>query len=146
MQCPVGGGYAILACYELEVSNADPGARFSCTGALREPGAGEVAGLSLSRTGAELHATWGSSCVSTDDEFALYEGELGTFTTHEPVTCDTAGATELTFTPSTGSSYYLAVPVGTTVEGSHGRDSLAGGQRPRGPSARAPQQITVCDL
>ncbi len=58
---------------------------------LTRVGAGDVAGLAISRIGASLQLTWDPSCSSNDADFEVYEGVLGTFYSHVPVQCSTGG-------------------------------------------------------
>ncbi|HXV77861.1 MAG TPA: ammonia-forming cytochrome c nitrite reductase subunit c552 [Candidatus Polarisedimenticolaceae bacterium] len=110
------------------------------------PDGGWVAGvpLTIGRNAAgELELSWGASCVSTDEDFAIYEGTLGQFTSHVPRQCSTGGATSAVVEPSAGSSYYVVLPHNTIWEGSHGYRST-GSERPRGSSNCLPQAVGVC--
>ena len=93
--------------------------------------------------GEDLTLTWGVSCVNTDDDFAVYEGSLGNFTSHVPVVCSTGGNSGITLAPTDGNSYYLVVPRGPTHEGSYGRDSN-GNERSQGDSACVFQMVADC--
>jgi hypothetical protein len=64
--------------------------------------------------------SWGASCVTEDTDYVLYEGVLGNFVSHVPVTCSTGGATMWTFAPAGASTYYLVAPQSPLFEGSHG--------------------------
>lgn len=90
-----------------------------------------------------LEMTWGSSCVSGDTDFAIYEGTLGSFTSHTPKTCSTGGSTSAVVQPGTGNTYYLVVPHNSVWEGSHGYRA-DGKERPRGPSACFTQAVGAC--
>jgi hypothetical protein len=104
------------------------------------PGVRDVPGTPLrmwpagpkSDTG-DLVLDWSPSCAAGDTDYAVYEGNLGNFTTHAPVKCSTGGETWTTVTPSPGDRYYLVVPLGRHAagwsEGSAGLDS-EGNQRP----------------
>ncbi|MCP3982706.1 MAG: hypothetical protein GY716_25730 [bacterium] len=72
--------------------------------------------------GGQIELSWGSSCVLNDDDYAVYEGTLGDYTSHIPATCTTAGAQSHTMTPAAASSYYLIVPHNGSDEGSYGKD------------------------
>ena len=77
-------------------------------------------------------------------EFEVYEGALGDFTSHQPVTCSTGGAREHRVTPAPGGRYYLVVPTDGTVEGSYGLDSLDD-ERPASSGACHARQVgAVC--
>ncbi|MCP3938600.1 MAG: hypothetical protein GY708_24900 [Actinomycetia bacterium] len=81
--------------------------------------------------------TWGGSCQPADD-FAVYEGTLGSFASNEPTTCSTGGLAQETLTPGAGNRYYLVVPLQAGNEGSYG---LTSGQleRPVGATVCHPQ-------
>jgi hypothetical protein len=104
------------------------------------PDGHEVAGIPLRvdrapGSGTDLKLTWDSSCNSNDVDYAVYEGPLGDFGSHDPVMCSTDGELSATFTPSSEDSYYLVVPVSPVdipvpAEGSYGRRS-DGEERPQ---------------
>lgn len=92
----------------------------------------------------DLMLTWGSGCVTSDNDFAIYEGTLGSFTSHVPRFCSTSGGLAKTFTPAAGSTYYLVVPRNAVREGSYGRRSDES-ERPASAAACAVQTIAaVC--
>lgn len=90
----------------------------------------------------DIVLAWGAACVGSSDDYAVYEGTLGTFATHGPVSCTTEGA--LSFDPPTpdGDAFWLVVPVAATddAEGSYGRRS-DGAERTASPAACHPQSI-----
>jgi hypothetical protein len=94
--------------------------------------------------GGAIQLDWGPSCLTSDGDYEIYEGQLGDFTSHEPQTCSTGGLTQSTFVPGSGSTYYLIVPASANREGSYGRssDDL---ERPPGTVACLPQVIGSCD-
>ena len=61
--------------------------------------------------------------MTTDEDYAIYEGSLDDFYSHEPKVCSTEGATTMTIEPGAGSRYYLVVPRNELREGSYGRRS-----------------------
>ena len=79
----------------------------------------------------------------TDNEYAIYEGNVGSYYNHASKFCSTGGATTWTFTPATWDAYYLVVPHNGINEGSYGLDS-ASNERPQGVPACLPQLIGVC--
>jgi hypothetical protein len=93
--------------------------------------------------GGSLLLSWSPSCRATDTNYAVYEGTLGSFTSHVPLLCSTSGATTATITPGTGDTYYLVVPNNGAVEGSYGwgSDQLL---RPRSSAACFPQATVGC--
>jgi len=118
----------------------------STSGAGRVPDGDVVPGAPLTvrreNTG-DITLSWGDSCQVGDDDYAIYEGVLGSFTSHVSRTCNTGGATALTLTPSDASAYYLVVPRNAEAEGSYGTDS-AGTERPQGASACLAQSVATC--
>jgi hypothetical protein len=93
--------------------------------------------------GSDIRLTWSASCLIGDTDYGVYEGNLGSFTSHTPRLCTTGGETAVDLVPATASSYYLIVPRNQTHEGSYGRngDLVA---RPQGPIACAPQEAGSC--
>lgn len=86
--------------------------------------------------------TWDDSCLAADDDYAVYEGVLGDFTSHAPVQCSTGGATSATITPAAGGTFYLVVPHNGVYEGSYGVDS-AGAERPQADDGACfPQELS----
>jgi len=128
------------------ISGATPG-RCGCdvleTG-VPFPAGGRVAGLAMARSGGNLSLSWSPSCSASDTDYAVYEGTLGSFTTHQSVVCSTGGATSATIAPSPGDGYYLVVPRTASKEGSYGRRS-GGTERPAAASACVPQQPSGCN-
>ena len=87
--------------------------------------------------------SWGASCVATDTDYAVYEGTLGAFYTHDPALCSTAGPMSVTFAPLPGNRYFLVVPNNGSMEGSYGLDSF-GFERPASLLSCMPQMIATC--
>ncbi len=99
----------------------------------------------------DLTLTWGGSCLASDTDFGIYEGNLGTFYNHtaKPGWCSTGGALTATFPdPNPALSfYYLVVPRNGVREGSYGEARPAGtcgGERPAGIVQCLPQEIAMC--
>ncbi len=90
--------------------------------------------------GGALDLSWSESCAATAVDYEVYEGVLGDFTSHIPVTCSTVGATGAGVLPGAGDRYYLVVPTDSAVEGSYGRAS-DGSQRPPSASSCRPQSL-----
>ena len=118
----------------------------STSGAGRVPDGSVVPGVpltvSLEGTG-EITLAWSPSCQVGDDDYAVYEGALGDFTSHASRACSTGGATSLTIAPSGTGSYYLVVPRNADAEGSYGTDST-GAERPAATSPCLAQSIATC--
>ena len=108
-------------------------------------GAGDVAGeLTLGKAaGGDLLLQWDGSCAGGDDDYAVYEGTLGSFGSRVPVSCTTGGGTSRVLTPATGDTYYLVVPSHADREGSYGRDST-GSERAPAAGACLPQVVLHC--
>jgi probable HAF family extracellular repeat protein len=107
-------------------------------------GAGEATGLTLARAaGGQVSLAWDPSCVPTDTDYAIYEGDLGSFTSHQAAFCSSGGLTSMTFTPREGSAYFLVVPRNAAREGKYGMDS-AGDERAQAANACLTQDLSAC--
>jgi hypothetical protein len=93
--------------------------------------------------GGKIQLSWGPSCLASDLDYAMYQGFLGDFAIHNPVSCSTSGLTEITVPLPLGDKYYLIVPSSTTSEGSYGRSS-DGTERPPGTPVCLPQLTGEC--
>jgi hypothetical protein len=83
-------------------------------------------------TPADIVLAWSPSCSPDATDYAIYEGVLGTWYSHDVLLCGTPGAlTGATVTPGSGGRYFLVVPLTATLEGSYGVDAL-GAERPLG--------------
>lgn len=91
----------------------------------------------------DLTLQWGASCLQTDTDYEVYEGTIGAYYSHSPKLCSTGGSLSATFTPGSGSRYYLIVPRNTSSEGSYGLDSN-GDERPAGSPACGVRRIDAC--
>ena len=69
--------------------------------------------------------------MSTDTDYAVYEGPIGDFTAHVPILCSAGGSAAATITPSDGNTYYLVVPNDHYYEGRYGSGELGGGDPSR---------------
>jgi hypothetical protein len=115
-------------------------------GAGRVPGQSGLPGAPLTVTRAEageITLDWAASCRVTDDDYAIYEGVVGDFTSHVARFCGTGGATTRTFAPASGNAYYLVAPLNPMSEGSYGTDS-SGVERPQGLNPCRPRRIAAC--
>lgn len=101
------------------------------------PGAGAVEGLTLQKQSGRIAFGWQPSCVASDGSYALYEGVLGDFSSHQPLSCDLPGLSTTLPTP-TSDRYYLVVPQSSGREGSYGPG--------RGPGSTVcrPQALADC--
>jgi hypothetical protein len=93
--------------------------------------------------GGDVRLTWTASCAASDDDYAVYEGAIGSYYSHDTKICTTGGATTATITPDPGSVYYLVVPRDAVGEGSYGRDS-EGQERPVGAGQCVAQGAVSC--
>lgn len=84
--------------------------------------------------GGGVRLDWSSSCRPADDDFSVYEGQLGDPTSLMPVTCSTAGVSAWDLTPAFAGAIYVVVPTDGSTEGSYGDTSL---DVERAPSAAA---------
>jgi hypothetical protein len=102
--------------------------------------AGRSAEFTLFKVGLGVTLSWtgSASCNPADTDHAIYEGTLGSFTSHVPVTCSTAPGHSWNFTPQAGNRYFLLVPINATREGSYGLGA-GGAERPVSASACKPQ-------
>jgi hypothetical protein len=122
---------------------------FSCTasgGASGRIPDGIVPGTPLTVTkaaGSQVTLAWGGSCTLGDNDYAVYEGTIGNFTSYTPRQCSTGGQTTATLTPGAPSTFYLIVPTNGTNEGSYGVKS-GGVQRSPSGSACHPQNAAAC--
>jgi hypothetical protein len=93
--------------------------------------------------GGALVLGWGASCSPNDVDYEVYQGTVGTWTSHNPVVCTTGGLKTKTFVPAAGDKYFLIVPASLNREGSYGTD-WTGAQRPASLSACKPQAMVPC--
>ena len=98
--------------------------------------------LTLEKGPSNIIFRWGASCRHVDNRYGLYEGTLGNFTSHVPMSC-TVFATSAGRVPGAGNRYYLVVPSEGTVEGSYGLDG-DGNERPPSALACHPQSFDTC--
>ncbi len=100
----------------------------------------------LTKSGAvNLGLTWGASCSTGANNYAVYEGTLpmpsATPYSHASLNCSLGNVTSATITPTgAGSHYYLLVPLTAGSEGSYGRNS-SGTQIPVGVPACNTQSL-----
>ncbi len=101
--------------------------------------------LKVARTGSSIDLTWGDSCKSSDTDFAIYEGEIGNYYSHDAVaTCTTGGERSWSADAgAAGSRYWLVVPKNAAHEGSYGTDS-SGNERPPGFPSSCLSQSFEC--
>jgi murein DD-endopeptidase MepM/ murein hydrolase activator NlpD len=115
----------------------------AATGSGRVPGEFvDEPPVQVNKSGSNLSLTWAASCVPTDTDYEIYEGTIGSWTSHAPALCSTGGSTSATIAPSAGSAYYLIVPFdqGGNREGSYGWNGQSV-ERPLGSSSCRTQVI-----
>ena len=89
--------------------------------------------------------SWSPSCADGAQDYAIYQGTIGSWYSHKRLDCNDAGADrQEQVTPASGGAYYLVVPMNYRGEGSYGARS-SGAQRPVGTTVCAsPQMVTSC--
>lgn len=116
-------------------------------GAGRIPGARDVAGSPLTigknANGTDLDLAWDAACGAGDD-YAVYAGDIGTWTTMQSLSCSTSGLTSTTITPAGGDRFYLVVARNGGVEGSYGRDGTGAERSTAGAAACGEQVVGAC--
>ena len=116
----------------------------TCLPATAEPG--RVSTLTVSRSAAQpgsLDLAWGASCSPSSPTYAVYEGAIGSWYSHEARVCSIA-ALFTTLAPFGGNRYYLVAPVAGTFTGSLGTSS-AGAELPDGsPSCTTDRALAPC--
>ncbi len=98
--------------------------------------------LTLTKSGDDLTLQWGASCVSSDNDYEVYAGTLGSYYSHAPKMCTTGGATSATLSGEFGNRYYLVVPRNVGFEGSYGDGN--GAERSAAATACATRMIAGC--
>lgn len=141
--CP-GFGIGNTAC---ELSDRSTDAFIPRTPALLNEVAagGRITGLTVTKgAGASITLDWYPSCSSADDDYGVYEGVVGSWYSHVPVTgmCLTGGTTS-TFDAGDGDRYYLVVPTNGPAEGSYGKDSTPA-ERPPSTTPCVMQVLGTC--
>jgi hypothetical protein len=111
-------------------------------------GAGNVESLTVAMDpgGTQMLLEWGESCWNPGGDYAVYEGDLGDFTSHAWLTCTTGHSTQANVPVPTGNKYYLVVPQSSLgpYEGSYGKRS-DGEERSQGStSCEIQQEIVTC--
>jgi hypothetical protein len=48
--------------------------------------------LLLAKSPAEYRLMWGGSCLPTDGDYEIYEGQIGDYTSHQAIVCSTGGS------------------------------------------------------
>jgi hypothetical protein len=87
---------------------------------------------------------WAPSCSAGAEDYGIYEGQSGNWTSHVSIDCfdDGHDNNELIF-PGTGNHYYLVAPRNADYEGSYGLN----GNMERPPALNAcltPQRTGTC--
>jgi len=115
-----------------------------CIGAGAVPEDTSAGGMPLTidrQSDGTLTLAWGGSCTG-DSDYAVYSGTLGSFASHAPVTCSTAGLATWSLAAPDGDAYYLVVPAYADREGSYGQ--ALGGERPPSTGACTVQVLRAC--
>jgi hypothetical protein len=110
------------------------------TGPGAVPSAIEVERLSTTR----IRIRWLPSTCDAAQDYAIYEGIIGSWYGHQLVACtDADPLLEEDVDTSSGDRYYLVVPLSANAEGSYGTDS-GGTERPAGGSRCLDIQAIAC--
>jgi hypothetical protein len=115
----IGGAAFDLGAYEY--APAVP----SVPGSVAETAGGPQPLLTIATPdqGTTLNLQWGASCGGAATDYAVYEGTIGSWYSHVPGLCSTAGALAASYTAGAGSRYYLVVPLAPSAEGIYGHTS-----------------------
>ena len=111
-------------------------------GVIPDGASGAPLTLSLVSNG-DLLLTWTAPCVGSLVDYVVYQGTLGAFNSHLPVTCSTGSASMATFKPQPADSYYLIAGAKGGSEGSYGRGSN-GLERPHSAAACFARAVAIC--
>lgn len=113
-------------------------------GSLRTEGGN---GLTLRKMGGgSLRLEWGAPCNAAAvpaQDFAVYRGSIGNFTSYSSLACSTDGASTYLAAGTPNNSFFLVVPQTATDEGSYGLTSW-GTERPPAAAACRAQDIGPC--
>lgn len=116
----------------------------TCLANASVPGTVSTVLLSKSANAGDLDLSWTPSCNPSTLEYAVDEGEIGTWYSHQARTCTSSGALVTTLSPFGGNRYYLVAPVVGSFTGSLGASS-AGTERPDGaPSCTDNRALAPC--
>ena len=141
---PLAGTVVHTVTTTLPVGATDPRPENNSATDVNLVGSGSLpATLLLDRAGAQLDLFWSASCLTSDSDYAVYEGTLGSFTSHAPIACSTGNALTHSAALPAGNAYYLVVPNNLFNEGSYGLDS-AGQERPAFANACFARAVGIC--
>lgn len=112
-------------------------------------GSGPNAPLRLAKSPglpAKIDLSWGATCGTAGNDYAVYEGTLGSWTSHVPSQgCTTLGAFSFPgFGTISADAYYLVVPFEITHEGSYGQRSSGAEIPPSAAPCRGSQALASC--
>lgn len=101
--------------------------------------------LTARKNGSQVILDWSAACngLTSEVDYAVYRGRIGSWYGHDPITCSTGGARTFSDPYPSFNAYYLIVARNPEREGSHGRDSR-GVERPAPVHGCAMQQIQNC--
>jgi len=118
------------------------GSRVDGVSFLADPGETPTLDVALSGvTPGGLTISWTHSCSTGAEDYAIYEGRLGSWYSHKSIDCSDGGGDFVEeITPSADDSYYLVVPLNPNDEGSYGIRSN-GALRPAGSGTCLPTQV-----
>jgi len=141
---PLAGTVVHTVSTTLPVGVTDPRPENNTATDVNLVGAGNVqATLVIDHTGAQLDLAWAASCLTSDADYAVYEGMLGNFVSHDPVTCSTGNMLTYSLPMPSGDVYYLVVPDNLFNEGSYGL-TAPDQERTASDNACFPHAIGAC--
>lgn len=120
--------------------------RIAADGSLGNGSApGSVADLMVDRsTPGLVRISWAPSCGAAQD-YAIYEGSIGSWYDHTPADCSDDGADfEELIAAAAGDRYFLVVPLDSNDEGSYGTDSDSSERPPGAAGCQATQNLAPC--
>jgi subtilisin-like proprotein convertase family protein len=98
--------------------------------------------LTVAKSGGNLSLAWGGDCASGND-FAVYQGTIGSWYGHSSVVCTTGGTSTTSFSVPSGDRYFLIASRDSSNEGSLGKDG-GGSEIPAAASPCKPRLLGGC--
>lgn len=99
--------------------------------------------ITVAKSGGDLSIAWATGCSAGSEDFGIYEGVIGSWSSHRYIDCsDDGGDMMELIAPRPGDRYYLVVPHNPNDEGSYGTES-GGGQRSVGVFQCVPTQAVA---
>lgn len=100
------------------------GSHLAAVALLPSPGTVPLMDVGLSQARGRIRVSWEASCSAGAEDYAIYEGTIGSWYSHAALDCSDDGADrQEDIVPSAGDRYYLVVPLNANDEGSYGLTS-----------------------